>query len=188
MHNRWCMVFEGDKHFQLLRRCCIVTNVLAIIGLLLLWQVFRSRYDKPPLAASRSTPITLTVQYMTDVCWCRCWLQVKVVEETIRYIDQLHRMLAKRVQADDIRQYKPRVWFYRERNTLCIIRSKKRLFVAWCCAMLHVWLDPTIHVLYPSTKQTKQQTYYLRQRRRKMFLPVFVCLSVCLSVSKITNY
>ena len=28
--------------------------------------------------------------------------QVKVVEETIRYIDQLHRMLAKRVQADDI--------------------------------------------------------------------------------------
>jgi len=30
--------------------------------------------------------------------------QVKVVEETIRYIDQLHRMLAKRVQADDIRK------------------------------------------------------------------------------------
>jgi len=26
---------------------------------------------------------------------------VQVVEETIRYIDELHRMLAKRVQADD---------------------------------------------------------------------------------------
>ena len=28
---------------------------------------------------------------------------------------------------------------------------------------------------------------YLRQRRRYMFLPVFVCLSVCLSVSKVTQ-
>jgi len=28
---------------------------------------------------------------------------------------------------------------------------------------------------------------YLRQRRRYMFLPVFVCLSVYLSVSKITQ-
>jgi len=28
---------------------------------------------------------------------------------------------------------------------------------------------------------------YLRQRRSYMFLPVFVCLSVCLSVSKITQ-
>ena len=29
--------------------------------------------------------------------------------------------------------------------------------------------------------------YYLRQRRRYMLLPVFVCLSVCLSVSSITQ-
>jgi len=28
---------------------------------------------------------------------------------------------------------------------------------------------------------------YLRQMRTYMFLPVFVCLSVCLSVSKITQ-
>ena len=28
---------------------------------------------------------------------------------------------------------------------------------------------------------------YLRQKRRYMFLPMFVCLSVCLSVSKITQ-
>ena len=31
------------------------------------------------------------------------------------------------------------------------------------------------------------QCCYLRQRRRYVFLPVFVCLSVCLSVSKITQ-
>jgi len=28
---------------------------------------------------------------------------------------------------------------------------------------------------------------YFRQKRRYMFLPVFVCLSVCLSVSKTTQ-
>jgi len=30
---------------------------------------------------------------------------VTVVEETIRYIDQLHQMLAERIQADDIRKF-----------------------------------------------------------------------------------
>ena len=52
--------------------------------------------------------------------------------------------------------------------------------VCVCVCVLH------FYTLWPAYC-SQNCTVYLRQRMRCMLLPVFVCLSVCLSVSKITQ-